>query len=105
MTTMRQAAVAANKEANPRGSKAHQFTPREAAYAITIEWIRAAYIGRTSDVANMSYNEPNAARYKREIEKQLAKLHDRLLAQSGMDGVNLFDAVWHGRRDEEDGAG
>lgn len=68
-------------------SKHGGYTPREAAHDIAIGWLRNAYNGATADLA--SYDDRD--RYERELKKQIAKLHNRLLRDSGLDGSEIGD--------------
>lgn len=60
-------------------------TPREAAYSVAIDWLSHAYHGLTNDVPEMTDSEPE----QRAVRKQIAKLHNRLLRDSGMDGLEI----------------
>lgn len=61
---------------------ARGFTPKEAAYDIAIGWISNVIEGYASDLDDI---EPPSRR--KQVRKQLAKLHNRLLDQSGLDGI------------------
>jgi hypothetical protein len=67
------------------------YTPREAAYAIVIDWIRVIYNEGTVDIDDMSTthlgNQSEA--FKKELKRQLVILHDKLLSKSNLDGLPL----------------
>jgi len=67
----------------------HGYTPKQAAYDIAIGWLKQAHEGVTADLQYYSRTpDGNASMvFDRELKKQIAKLHDRLLEQSGMDGM------------------
>ncbi len=62
-----------------------QFTPREAAYSIAIDWLHAVYNERTADIEDID----DRASVQREVRRQVAALHNRLLRQSGLDGLEI----------------
>lgn len=61
------------------------MTPRECAHDMAIGWLRAVHEKRTGDLADLKL--PPA--HEREVKAQIAKLHNRLLDESGMDGIPL----------------
>ena len=63
--------------------KTNDMTPRQFAFDLAIGWLRAAYQGHTSDLDDLTPAQ------KRDVKEAIAKLHDRLLDQSGMDGLPL----------------
>lgn len=65
------------------------MTPRQIAYSIAIDWLRATYRGHTADLDGLT------PAVKRDTLAQIAKLHDQLLDRSGMDGTPLT----HSRED------
>lgn len=67
-------------------SKKAHYTPREAAHDVAIEALRRAYLD--ADVATQYARTPAQIR---EFRVSVAKLHDRLLEASGMDGMALGD--------------
>ena len=68
-------------------SKYGDYTPREAAYTIALGWIEAAYRDKTNDID--SFESPES--FNNLVKMQLAKLYNRLLEQSGLDGTGLPD--------------
>jgi len=73
-----------SKKKVPKKRKRPEFTPRECAHSLTIGWIHHMVKGRTSDLA-----EQAPCAYRRQVKRQLIKLHNKLLDQSGLDGVYL----------------
>ena len=71
------------------------YTPKEAAVEITLGWLRAAYQEATRDVDNLSTtkNGEVSERFKRELRKHLALIHNKMLQGSTLDGVPLDEAV------------
>lgn len=63
------------------------MTPREFAHDIALDWIRAAYEQKTGDLGSLSDAETRA------VKASLAKLHDHILARSGLDGLPLSETV------------
>jgi hypothetical protein len=61
-----------------------EFTPREAAHSIAIGWLYHAYHDRTSDI-----DDSGPPSHQREVRRQVARLHNFLLRESGMDGQEL----------------
>ena len=59
------------------------FTPKELAYSLTMDWMRAMHQGATSDL------DDDTPSFQRETRMQLAKLHNKLLVDSGLDGLPL----------------
>lgn len=76
-------------EERPRKSRDNVWTPREVAHSIAIDWLRAACEGKTRDLDAFGLS-PSAEKRAR---RQIAVLHNRLLAQSGLDGVEI-DINW-----------
>lgn len=62
-----------------------EYTPREAAHDIAIGWLRHAYLDVTND---LNYYAKTPAQ-KRELKNAIAKLHNRLLSESKLDGMAL----------------
>lgn len=63
----------------------NEYTPREVAHDIAIFWLRNAYDERTDDLSNYRLT-PGALRNAR---RQIAKLHNKLLEHSGLEGSPL----------------
>lgn len=61
------------------------YSPKEAAFDIAIGWLKAAHDQITGDVARYS----NTPAFERALLPQIAKLHNRLLEQSKLDGLPL----------------
>ncbi len=61
------------------------FTPRQAARNLVMGWVRAMVSNRTADIEDMQM-QPSL---EREVRKQLAKIHNRLLDETGLDGNYL----------------
>lgn len=70
-----------------------QYTPKEAAYAVAIDAIYEAHKAATAYGLDSRTAEKFGATPSelKKILVQLAKLHDRLLSQSGLDGIGLSD--------------
>lgn len=68
-------------------SKRGSYTPREAAYDVALGWLSNAYHGRTADVETID----DRASYQKQLKQQIAKLHNKLLRDSKLDGVELYD--------------
>ena len=66
-------------------SKRGAYTPKEAAQDIAIGWLSAAHKGHTADLEEYD-DRPS---FQVELKKQIAKLHNRLLENSRMDGTHL----------------
>lgn len=67
------------------------FSPREIAHEVALSSLRDAY---TEVTRYHRYNGINLAPAQaRAVGTQLAKLHDRLLGNSGLDGVDLTEAT------------
>lgn len=66
-------------------TKVDNLTPREAANTIALAWIRLAAIEKTGDVENMDDRES----MQLAIKKQLAKIYNRMLDKSGLDGLHI----------------
>lgn len=64
-------------------SRVNDYTPREVAHSIALEWLRAAWMERTDDLNSFNLT-PGALR---NAKKQIVKLHNKLLEQSGLDGT------------------
>lgn len=69
-----------------RTARAFGFTPREESYSIALEWLRLAYDQTTDDI-DEEHSGPLGRRSA--TRRQVAKLHNRLLQQSGMEGIEL----------------
>lgn len=65
--------------------KKSEYTPREIAHSIAIDWLRNAFLERTGDLDTFNLS-PSATRKTRH---QIAKLHNKLLEQSSLDGINI----------------
>lgn len=65
------------------------YTPKEAAYATAIGWLDNAYHGATQDIECYD-DRPHV---QRQIKKHIAKLHNKLLKKSGLDGIDLNDVI------------
>jgi len=63
----------------------NQNTPREEAYSIALGWLQNVYNEVTADLDDSSEHEG----FKHETKAQVAKLHNRLLKASGLDGIEL----------------
>jgi len=61
------------------------YTPREAALDIAIGWLSNAHAGRTSDLSDYA----NTDAQTRVLKNAIARLHNRLLNTSQMDGMNI----------------
>lgn len=59
------------------------MTPRQLAHDLAMGWIKSMYRGHTGDLDDLT-----PAR-KRDTLAALAKIHDRLLEDSGLDGLPL----------------
>lgn len=70
-------------------SQDNVWTAREVAHSIAIDWLRAACEGKTGDLANFKLSP----RAEKRARRQIAVLHNRLLAQSGLDGLEI-DINW-----------
>lgn len=67
------------------------FSPREIAHEVALASLRDAYVEVTR---HRRYNGKNLAPTEsRAVGTQLAKLHDRLLEKSGLDGVGLGEGL------------
>jgi hypothetical protein len=64
-----------------------EYTPKEAAYEIVMGWAKIAYNEGTADVSQLG-GPPS---YRREVKRQLAKLHNQLLEKSGLHGILLSE--------------
>lgn len=63
------------------------YTPRTAALDIATGWLRAAFEGKTADVADYATTPAQ----ERALRLAIGKLHNRLLDSSGLDGSHLGD--------------
>lgn len=63
------------------------YTPREQAYDIVIGWIYNVHHEYTQDISHLDSTES----FKKEVKKQLAKIHNKLLEKANLDGVPLDD--------------
>lgn len=63
---------------------ANGFTPKEQAADILLGWIKAAHDGNTADVENSG-----TPAFQAEVKRHLARLHDVVLENSGLDGLPL----------------
>lgn len=61
------------------------FTPKDLAMDITLGWIHDAATGKTRDVSSRS---PTPG-FERETYRQLSKLFNRMLRNSGLDGLEI----------------
>jgi hypothetical protein len=68
-------------------SKRGQFTPKELAYEIAIDALRAAYEGRDMLLDHRDDRDS----YRTAARNQIAKLHNKLLDKSGMCGEYIGD--------------
>lgn len=64
-------------------------TPAEAAVDIALGWLRGAYTGKTGDLETYSHTPAQ----RREAKRAIAKLHNRLLRTTKLDGVELDEEV------------
>ncbi|MHA1859146.1 MAG: hypothetical protein ACTSUU_06845 [Candidatus Thorarchaeota archaeon] len=73
-------------------TKEGSYTPQEAAYAMVITDISAT----VRDAGGHDWvNMDDRPSMKRKIKRQLIKLHNRLLEESGLDGINLEESDVH----------
>jgi hypothetical protein len=63
--------------------KANDMTPRQFAHDLAMGWLSAAYKGFTADLEDLTPAQ------KRDVKAAIVKLHDRLLQESGLDGLPL----------------
>jgi hypothetical protein len=61
------------------------YTPTETACSLTMGWIRAMVANRTADIEDLEMTPSLEAA----VRKQLAKIHNRLLDKSKLDGQYL----------------
>lgn len=59
------------------------YTPKQLAHEIAIGWLREVHADRTGDLSGMTESQ------RREVKDQIARLHDRLLSDSKLDGTPL----------------
>jgi len=64
------------------------YTPKEAAITIALAWISGAATGATADVENMDDRES----VQKAIRVQLARIHNRMLDNSNLDGLHVDEA-------------
>jgi len=62
------------------------MTPRQIAYDIAIDWIKAAALGQTGDLDHLTPAK------RRDTIAALSRLHNQLLEDSKMDGIPLHQA-------------
>ncbi len=68
------------------------LTPKTVALDIAVGWIAAAYRGHTSDMfdGSITENGRHSDAFERQVKRQLAKLHNRMLR--GMnDDLNIYE--------------
>ena len=65
------------------------YTPKEEAQNIAMGYLRLAYEGKTADIEEAD-DRPSV---QRGIRRQVAKLHNKLLRDSGMDGLELEEEL------------
>ena len=65
------------------------YTPKETAYAVAIGWLDNAYHGATQDVECFD-ERPHV---QKQIKRQIAKLHNKLLRKSNLDGIELEENI------------
>ena len=61
----------------------NDYTPKQYAYDVAIGWIREVHNQHTADLQSLTDSQ------RREVQKHLARLHDTLLSDSGLDGLPL----------------
>lgn len=59
------------------------YTPKQLAHEIALGWLREVYADRTGDLSGLTEAQ------QREVKAHIARLHDRLLSESGLDGSPL----------------
>lgn len=59
------------------------YTPKQLAHDIVVGWIREVHDQHTADLQSLTDSQ------RREVQKHLARLHDTLLSDSGLDGLPL----------------
>jgi len=65
------------------------LTPKQAATDIALGWLKAAYTEQTADIHSYITTP-----YEHKLVKdQIAKLHNRLLDKSGLDGQSLEEIL------------
>jgi hypothetical protein len=64
------------------------YTAKQAAYDIAMGWVKAVFEDRTADVDKYATTEED----RRRIRQQLAKLHNRMLSKSTLDGLPLDES-------------
>lgn len=68
-------------------TKKGQYTPRETAFDIVIEELYQCFHG--CPTRNWLNDYDDRPHMQRKIKVQIAKLHNKLLKQSGLDGLEL----------------
>ena len=66
-----------------------EFTPTEEAHAIAIGWLSNAYHGRVAEGDLGDLRDSGPPSHQRRVKRQVAKLHNHLIRESGMDGQEL----------------
>lgn len=59
------------------------MTPRQFAHEIALDWLRAVHQEKTGDLADLTPAK------RRDTLAAIAKLHNKILAESGLDGLPL----------------
>lgn len=70
-------------------TKEGNYTPKEAAYDIAICWLYNAYAEHTNDIARYD-DRPSV---QKEIKRQIAKLHNKLIRKTTLDGIELDEEL------------
>jgi hypothetical protein len=65
--------------------KANDMTPRQFAYDLAAGWLRAAYLGHTSDLDDLTPAQ------EAKVKAAIATLHNKLLVESGLDGALIYE--------------
>ena len=63
-------------------------TPEDVARMIVLSWAREAHDGSTDDMA--SVQDTNTPAFALAVRTQLAKVHDHLASEFGLDTTNLW---------------
>ena len=66
-----------------------EFTPREEAHSIAIGWLSHAYHGRVAEGGLGDLRASGPPSHQRRVKRQVAKLHNHLIRESGMAGQEL----------------
>ena len=66
-----------------------EFTPREEAHSIAIGWLYNAYHNRTGEGDLGDLRDSGSPSHQRQVKRQVAKLHNALLKESGMVGQEV----------------